>query len=131
MSAIESRAGLPAGRASLEAVERLADGGRERDGLIGLDRNERLSPLPDAFLQRLRDAVNSELLTTYPATDRLYEKLGERLGLDRAQMLLTPGSDGAFRAIFDVYGGPGGTAVAIDPSYAMYEVYAGIAGMNF
>ena len=122
---------MPAARPSLHKIERLVDGGRERDGFIGLDRNERLSPLPEAFLQRIRDAVTSDLLTKYPATDRLYEKLGSHLGLDRSQILLAPGSDGVFRAVFDVYGAPGGTVVAIDPSYAMYEVYAGIAGMDF
>ena len=39
-----------------------------------LDRNERLSPLPDAVVQEIRAELDSGLLTHYPTLDRLYKK---------------------------------------------------------
>ncbi len=119
---------LPEPASALDAVERTADGGREREGLVALDRNERLAPLPESFIAELRGAIDSNALTEYPATDRLYGELGESLGLPREQLLLTPGSDAAFRALAQVYAGPDARVVTLEPSYRTYPVYAQMAG---
>jgi histidinol-phosphate aminotransferase len=104
-------------------LERTPDPDRD-DATIRLNRNERLQPLPEAFLEKIRRAVKSDLFTGYPATGDLYRRLSETLGVDRAQLLLTPGSDGAIRALYQSYVQPGDAVVMLDPSYAMYAVYA-------
>jgi histidinol-phosphate aminotransferase len=80
--------------------------------------------LPDWFVERLRGLVQSELLTKYPVADRLYAALAESLTLDTSQLLLTPGSDAAVKALFHTYVEEGDGVVTLDPSYAMYGVYA-------
>lgn len=127
-SAIDSR--LPQPSEALSSVERLREGGRERDGLIGLDRNERLSPLPDAIVAEIRDAIDSTLLTSYPSLDRLYDRLAETFELPRERLLLTAGSDAAVKALYQVYGRPGANAVMLTPSYAMYPIYARMFGLE-
>jgi len=62
---------LPDPIPALASVERVREGGRERAGLVGLDRNERLSPLPEPVLAELRAAMDSDLFTRYPSTDEL------------------------------------------------------------
>jgi histidinol-phosphate aminotransferase len=69
-------------------------------------------------------------LSGYPAYDGLYADLVERTGLPREQLLLTPGSDAAFRCVFQAFVAPGDTVAMIDPSYAMYAVYADLFAAN-
>jgi histidinol-phosphate aminotransferase len=118
----------PAPLAALQGVTRASESARARSGLIALDRNERLGPLPDWFVDQLRESLDSRLLTTYPALDELYADLAGWTGLDEDRLLLAPGSDAAFRAAYQAYVAPGDRVVMLDPSYAMYSVYAGIFG---
>ena len=130
MRAAPSQEQLPEPRSSLAGVERYPDGGRERDAFVALDRNERLSPLPAAVVDEVREAVTSALLTTYPATDLLYEELAEAWSVPRERLLLTAGSDAAVKALYQVYAEPGDRVVMMDPSYAMYSVYAEMFGAD-
>jgi histidinol-phosphate aminotransferase len=122
VSRTERRGPLPAG--SLGSLVRLPEPGEEDDGLVRLNRNERLEPLPEWFVERLRALVQSDLLTSYPVTDRLYAALAEALSLDRSQLLLSPGSDAAVKGLYHAYVDAGDRVVMLDPSYAMYGVYA-------
>jgi histidinol-phosphate aminotransferase len=118
----------PTPTGSLGSLVRLPEPGEVDNGLVRLNRNERLEPLPEWFLDRLRSFVQSELLTGYPVADRLYAALAESLSLDRSQLLLTPGSDAAAKALYHAYVERGDVVVMLDPSYAMYRVYAEMFG---
>ena len=118
----------PAPIPALAGVTRASESAAGREGLIPLDRNERLAPLPAWFVERLREAVQSSLLTTYPALDDLYEAVEAWTGLTRDRLLLVPGSDAAFRSAYQAYVAPGDRVVMVEPSYAMYRVYAGVFG---
>ena len=121
---------LPEPGAAADVLERLREGGREREGFVGLDRNERLAPLPQAVVQEIREEIDSELLTHYPTPDRLYDDLSAAMRVDRACLLLTAGSDAAVKALYQVYAAPGAGAVMVEPSYAMYPIYARMFGME-
>jgi histidinol-phosphate aminotransferase len=110
------------------AVERHREGGHERNGFVPLDRNERVGPMPEWFVERLREAIDSEFLTSYPATDELHVELAASLDLPPEQVLITPGTDPVLRAICQAYVRPGDTVAMLDPSYAMYRVYARMFG---
>jgi histidinol-phosphate aminotransferase len=122
------RSTLPVPHPALAAVERVREGGRERRGLIGLDRNERLAALPETVLAELREALTSDVLTRYPSTDELYDELAAFLELPRESLLLTPGSDGAVRALHQAYVRAGDRTLMLTPSYAMYPIYARMFG---
>lgn len=126
----KSSARLPDPTPALDGVVRLREGGREREGMIGLDRNERLGPLPEAVVQEIRAAIDSDLLTHYPTLDRLYDDLAAGLGVARERLLLTAGSDAAVKALYQVYTEPGAASVMVEPSYAMYPIYARMFGME-
>lgn len=121
---------IPRPGPTLAAIERLREGGRERDGFIGLDRNERLAPLPPEVVDEIRSGVDSALLTHYPSLDALYDELSAAVGVDRDRLLLTAGSDAAVKAVYQAFAESGAEAVMLDPSYAMYPIYARMFGME-
>ncbi len=112
----------------LRDLVRLPEPGREQDAFVRLNRNERLEPLPEWFLELLRARIDSALLTGYPVADDLYAALASSLGVAASQLLLTPGSDAAVKGIYHAYLEPGDRVVMLDPSYAMYSVYAEMFG---
>ena len=114
---------LPEPIPSLSNINRLREGGRERAGFVSLDRNERLSPLPEPVVEAVRAGIDSTLLTDYPSLDELYEDLARLLAMPRDRLLLTAGSDAAFRALHQAYVRRGDRVVMLDPSYAMYPIY--------
>jgi histidinol-phosphate aminotransferase len=114
---------LPQPVPALARIERLPEGGRERHGFLGLDRNERLSPLPAEARAAVEAALTAVDLTTYPEVEGLYEDVAAWLEVDQARLRLTAGSDAAIRALHHCYVGPGDRTVSLDPSYAMYPIY--------
>lgn len=119
---------LPEPVASVAATNRVREGGNDRTGFVGLDRNERVGPLPDWFVEEVRAAIHGELLATYPNVDDLHRELAAATGLASEQLLVTPGNDPAIRAAFFAYVRPGDRVALLDPSYAMYRVYAQLFG---
>ena len=107
-------------------IERYGETGEDRAGALSLDRNERLAPLPDAVVAELRAQFDSALLTSYPSLEATYEDIAANLGVPRENVLLTPGSDAAIKALYHVYVQPGDRVAMLQPSYAMYPVYARI-----
>jgi len=91
---------------------------------IGLDRNERISPFPDWFMEEIRAQVDSTVLNWYPHQDKLHRQVRESLNLTEERLILTPSSDAAFKSIYQAYVRPGDQIVMLDPSYAMFPVYA-------
>ena len=111
----------------LDQVVRTPEQGAE-DGWVHLDRNERVGGLPDWFLQTIREALMSPQLTDYPMPGAFQRELAAHLGVSEARVVLTPGSDAAFKSLYQAYVRPGDTVVMLDPSYAMYAVYAQMFG---
>jgi histidinol-phosphate aminotransferase len=129
MTPLETRtARTPEPVPSVASVERVREGGSERRGLVGLDRNERVGPLPEWFVEELRRELTSDLLITYPAADELYAEVAAALGLPEEQVLVTSGNDPVIKALYHAYVREGDGVVMLDPSYAMYAVYARMFG---
>lgn len=119
---------LPEPVASVAATHRWREGGSERSGFVGLDRNERVGPLPDWFLDEVRTAITSHLLITYPNTSELHAELAATTGIASDRLLVTPGNDPAIKAAYQCYVRPGDRVVMLEPTYAMIRVYADIFG---
>ena len=121
---------LPQPVPSVAATERVREGGSERQGFIGLDRNERVGPLPEWFVDQLRASIDSDLLMTYPNVDELHAELSATTGLAPERLLVTPGNDPVIKSLYQAFVQPGDEIVTLDPSYAMYVVYARLFGAN-
>jgi histidinol-phosphate aminotransferase len=115
---------LPEPAPALADLYRVREAGSETRAYVGLDRNERLRPLPGWFMKKIREAVESDLLTRYPVQDTLLSQLAKVMELPEERLLLTHGSDAAVKAIYQAYFRPRDRVVVLEPSYAMYTVYA-------
>ena len=92
-----------------------------------LDKNERLVPDPALAREVLR-AVPLRALTEYPDYGPFLAFLARRLTCRPENLLLTAGSDGAIKLAFEAYVDRGDEVVLPSPSFAMFGVYAALAG---
>ena len=114
---------------NVKKITRLVDT-EERKGFIRLDRNERVTPFPPKMMAEFLSRISAEDLMRYPIAEPLYHKMAAWLGIERDGLLLTYGSDGAIRSVFEVYVNPGDRIVMPYPTYAMYTVYANLFQAN-
>lgn len=94
-----------------------------RDGLTGLDRNERISPIAEKHFQAMLASIKVEDVMAYPDAGPFVMRLARQLDVPEDFIAETAGSDAAIRRLFMAYLRPGGTVVTREPSYAMYEIY--------
>lgn len=95
-----------------------------RSECLRLDKNENLIGFSDEVLSDLREIVTSEFLTSYPDIAPLYRALAGYTGLNPGQLYVASGSDGAIKSVFEVYVEPQDEVLLLNPTYAMFEVYA-------
>jgi len=67
-------------------------------------------------------------LATYPEAGALYRKLAKWVGVTSESLLLTPGSDGAIRLVFESFVEHGDKVIVTAPTFAMYTVYSQMFG---
>lgn len=95
---------------------------------LWLDKNENLDPV---LLERAH-AVLAEMAAlaaaTYPEAGEIYRKLAQWAGVSPESLLLTPGSDGAIRLVFEAFVEHGEAVVHTTPTFAMYQVYCQMFG---
>ena len=104
-------------------------GNSPRDpGRLWLDKNENSDPVLNELVRSVIASVGADAGFSYPDFGPLYRKLGKVVGIDPSHLLLTAGSDGAIRAVFEAYVQPGDTVLHTVPTFAMYSVYCRIYG---
>ncbi|MGH3050826.1 MAG: pyridoxal phosphate-dependent aminotransferase [Gaiellaceae bacterium] len=108
---------------ALAEIERWREAGPELEGVVRLDRNERVGELPEWFLDELRTRLTSDLAELYPMPQRLHDELAAANGLPPERLLVTPGNDAAIRAVHLAFVRPGDSVVRLDPTYAMIPIY--------
>ena len=96
--------------------------------LLWLDKNENVDPELWALTHQLLAETAPEAVFTYPELAPLYHKLAQSTGLPADHLVLTAGSDGAIRAVFEAYIAPGDVVLHTTPTFAMYPVYARMYG---
>ena len=112
-----------------ESVLRLKEyhpplGGREG---LRLDFNENTAGASPRVLERLRQVTAADL-ATYPEREPGERHVAEFLGVSSSQVLLTNGVDEALHLLAETYLEPGDEVLFAEPTFAMYEVYAGATG---
>ncbi len=102
----------------------------EKRRLLWLDKNENLDPELMALTREVLASIPPSALGTYPEAGELYRKLGRWVGVSPESLLLTPGSDGVIRLVFEAFVEPGDSVVHTSPTFAMYPVYCRMFGAD-
>jgi histidinol-phosphate aminotransferase len=97
-----------------------------RQGLR-LDFNESTLGCSPRVLARLQ-SLDSEALARYPEREPVESEAAGFLGLDASQVLLTNGVDEAIHLLCSTYLDPGGEAIIVVPTFAMYKIFAQAEG---
>lgn len=99
-----------------------------RYGHLRLDKNEHTCGWPQKAVHQMMAGVNGEFLAAYPEPGHLYEAIARLHGVKIENVLVTAGSEMAIRYVFETYLSSGQEVVFLDPSFAMFDVYAAICG---
>lgn len=99
---------------------------------LWLDKNENLDTV---FIDLIRKEVIAKQIegtdiSTYPELGQLYKDLATLEQVDPTELLLTTGSDGAIKTVFQTFVEPGSKVFITNPSFAMYDVYCKIYGAD-
>ncbi len=110
----------------LLSIERSSERHLGRDGFVSLDRNERVSPIPDEIFRAMLASVSVADLISYPDAGPFVARLARGTGLPEECIAELAGSDAGIRRAFMAYLRPGDRVVALNPAYAMYALYTRI-----
>tara|TARA_Y100001960_G_scaffold251685_1_gene268541 strand:- start:684 stop:1646 length:963 start_codon:yes stop_codon:yes gene_type:complete len=81
-----------------------------------------------SLVKKLASDLPDDTYFAYPTPGPLYRKLSKYLGISPDHILLTRGSDGAIKTVYEAYIEPGDTVLVSRPTYQMYSIYAQIFG---
>lgn len=101
-----------------------------RGAYIRLDQNENPDGVPRWLFDSVMEKVTPEFLAIYPEETLPTTKYAEMLGLKKENVTLTDGSTVGMGYVIKVFGEPNKDILCVMPSFAMYEVYAKMVGMN-
>ena len=101
-----------------------------RGAYIRLDQNENPDGLPRWLFNSVMEKVTPEFLAIYPEETIPTAKYANMLNLNKENVTLTDGSTVGMGYVIKVFGQPGKDILCVTPSFAMYEVYAKMIGMN-
>jgi histidinol-phosphate aminotransferase len=113
-------------RPHLQSIHRSPAQAESRLDSLRLDKNEFLPCWPEEWFQEFCATLRPEHLSIHPETGRLYDLLADRFRIPREQLVVTAGSDAAIRSAFEAFVEPGDEVVILNPTFAMYNVYADI-----
>ena len=101
-----------------------------RAAYIRLDQNENPDGVPKWLFDIAMDKVTPEFLSIYPEETIPTEKYARLFGLNKENVTFTDGSVVGMGYVIKTFGEPGKDILCVTPSFAMYEVYAKMIGMN-
>jgi histidinol-phosphate aminotransferase len=115
-------------RQQVERLVRMAVPQSGRYEILRLDKNERCTGYPAPVIQAMLRGLSGHHLAAYPEPGLLYEKIAKSHGVGVDQLALTAGSELAIRYLFEAFLEPADEVVLLNPSFAMFEVYALLCG---
>lgn len=113
----------------IESVERYLINDIDRSPYIRLDKNEFNVDFPQFLLEEIKDSINSYLIQAYPSTYQTNNHASYLLEYpDPDNILLVSGSDFGLKLCYESLCPVNGKIAIPNPTYAMNEVYAALAG---
>jgi histidinol-phosphate aminotransferase len=119
-------------RAEIVSEELTRPGPEKKRSLekMWLDKNENTDSIIKEIGGKILREMELEAITTYPDCYNLYEKLARYDHLQIENLLITAGSDGAIRTVFESTINSGDRVMHTNPTFAMYYVYSKMFGAN-
>ncbi len=102
-------------------VKRLQPSPENRAKLTRLDKNERVSKLPQIFLKLFKDQLTSEKFSTYPEIFSFYETLSKIHKKNKNCFFATAGIDTGLKNSIELFGNK--KIIILDPTFAMINIY--------
>ncbi len=96
---------------------------------LRLDFNESTIGCSPRVLARMR-SLDIETLARYPEREPLEGEAADFLGLEAPEILLTNGVDEAIHLLCSTYLDPGAEAIIVEPTFAMYAIFAQAEGAS-
>ena len=93
---------------------------------LRLNRNERVDNFEKSILEKIFKKVKNYDLGKYPDHQVIYESLSKFLKLKKENVLISSGSDGSIKSIFEIFLSKNDKVAVLSPTYAMYQVYSDI-----
>jgi len=110
----------------LKKIARVKNSPIKRLDYMRLDKNEGIAVFSPEMIDLFRKEITPDFLTAYPEVDSLQRKIANQLELGSDNVYVTAGSDAGIKAAFEVFVRKGDKVMLLDPTYAMFYVYAGI-----
>jgi histidinol-phosphate aminotransferase len=98
--------------------------------LLWLDKNENVDPKLAAIVRKALSEISLATQSSYPDAAGLYQKLADHLDLAPENLILSAGSDGVIRSVFEAFIDPGSVVLHTQPTFAMYGVYCRMYGAD-
>lgn len=111
-------------KSHLKSLKRIQNTPFDRKYFLRLDKNENIIPFPEKIINEIRKNITSDSLSTYPQFLPLYKLMARWIGCKIKNIFITAGSDAAIKSVFEAYVNPKDKVLILDPTYAMYYVYA-------
>lgn len=115
---------------NLKDLVRIDNPKQSRKGFLRLDKNENFIGFNEEFIKKICSEITSDMITSYPETYILYEKIAEWIGVSEDKIYISAGSDAAIKSVFEVFIEQDDEVIILHPTYAMYYVYAQMFGAN-
>ena len=101
-----------------------------KDGYTYLNRNMIMDEHPEHIHKSLLEYFKKEDLHQYSDMWKTYDVLSEYLSVDKEQLLITRGVEGAIKQAFETLITEGDSVGILTPTFAMYKVYAEVYGID-
>jgi len=95
---------------------------------IWLDKNENFDPELSRVVMSIYHSIGVDAVYGYPDLSSLYKKLALFLDVKVSNLLLSHGSDGVIRSMFEVFVSSGDRVLITSPTFIMYELYSKMYG---
>ncbi len=93
---------------------------------IRLNRNERVDNFPKDILVKIFNKTKNYDLGKYPDHEGIYRALSKFLKISKENLLISSGSDGSIKSIFEIFLSKNDKIAVLHPTYAMYQVYSDV-----
>ncbi len=105
---------------------------QNRKEYLRLDMNENPEGLPKEFIDKVKEKITPEFLSTYPEPNEFINEYAKFINFESSQITITNGSDQAIRYILQTFGDKvnHGEVLTVTPTFEMYDVNCNLLGLK-